>query len=348
MAPLYNKLSKEDALARLAVEQFSRTVLSFYRYVRIEDPQRMRDRLFREWTELGVLGRIYVAREGINAQMSVPEPQFEAFQKALNRHPELRDMYLNTALLHRKDAFYKLTIKVRNQIVADNLPEGSYDVSDVGNHLDARAFNNAMSDPNAVVVDMRNHYESRIGKFEDALTPDADTFREELPLVLDELADKKDKKILLYCTGGIRCEKASSFLKHHGFRDVNQLRGGVISYAHQVEKDGLENKFVGKNFTFDERLGERAGDDDVVISACDQCDSACDTYVNCQNEMCNLLFIQCATCATTMERCCSQSCLDTIHLPATEYNRKKEEFKKRAYTMQTYKKSVRPQARIAR
>ena len=129
---------------------------------------------------------------------------------------------------------------------------------------------------------MRNHYESEIGRFKGAICPETETFREELPVVKKLLEGKERKKILLYCTGGIRCEKTSAYLKHYGFTDVNQLHGGIIDYVRQLKQDtSLKNNFQGRNFVFDERRGERVSND--IISDCHQCGSACDVHVNCKN-----------------------------------------------------------------
>ncbi len=179
-------------------------------------------------------------------------------------------------------------------------------MTNVGTHLSAREFNSLLEEPDTVVVDMRNNYESAIGHFEHALTPNAYTFREELPLAKEALIGKEDKKVLLYCTGGIRCEKASSYLKHHGFQNVYQLHGGIIDYKHQIEREGLPSKFKGKNFVFDERLGERITDD--ILAHCYQCQAICDDYTNCENLECNLLFIQCASCKETFAGCCGAEC----------------------------------------
>lgn len=313
---LRNHISKDEALKRIAAESFSRRVISFYRYVIIGDPVTLRNELFAEWQKLGCLGRIYVAKEGINAQMSVPEPHFETFKQQLYAHPEFTDVPFKVGVEQKNDAFWKLTIKVKKQIVADGLQPEDYDVTNVGTHLTAREFNALLEEPETVVVDMRNNYESTIGRFENALTPNAFTFREELPLVKEELQGQEDKKVLLYCTGGIRCEKASAYLKHHGFQNVYQLHGGIIDYKHQIEREGLPSKFRGKNFVFDERLGERITDD--VLSQCYQCDAVCDDYTNCGNVECNLLFIQCAKCKETFSGCCSAECQAIAALPEAE------------------------------
>jgi UPF0176 protein len=266
---------------------------------------------------LEVLGRIYVAKEGINAQLSVPAAQFEAFKATLDEITFLEGVRLNIAIEQDNKSFLKLTIKVRNKIVADGLEDHSFDVTQKGKHVNAQEFNTLLSDKNTICVDMRNHYESEIGHFDSAITPDVDTFRDSLPIIEEELADhKEDKKLLMYCTGGIRCEKASAYFKHKGFKNVYQLEGGIIEYARQVKAQELENKFIGKNFVFDERRGERISED--VIAQCHQCGAACDTHVNCVNEACHLLFIQCEACQEKMDQCCSTACQEIAALPLEE------------------------------
>ncbi len=313
---LYNKKSKEELLKELYAEPFKRTTVSFYRYVIIENPEEFRNQLFQEWSELNVFGRVYIAREGINAQISLPEEQFEAFKQSLYSHPEFKDVPFKIAVDDDGKSFYKLMIKVRKKIVADGLDDGSFDVTNVGNHLHASEFHRYIGEENTIVIDMRNHYEYEIGHFSGAINLDVDTFREALPKAVEEFKDQKNKKILLYCTGGIRCEKASAYMKHHGFEDVNQLLGGIIDYGHMVKQEEKESKYIGKNFVFDDRLGERITDD--VISVCHQCGEACDTHTNCANDACHLLFIQCERCATQYDGCCTVSCQEFIKLPEEE------------------------------
>ena len=312
---LHNKYDKETLIRKLESEPFGRITLSFYRYVRLNDLENFRNRFYRQLEELGVLGRVYVATEGINAQISIPEPTVEKFRALLESYEEFKSMDLKIAIEDDGKSFYKLIVRIRVKIVADGLEE-EVDFSNVGKHLSAKEFNEALALPETVVVDMRNHYESEVGHFENAICPDADTFRQELPMVLDLLQDKKDRKILLYCTGGIRCEKASAWLKHHGFDDVNQLNGGIIHYARQVKAEGLDTKFVGKNFVFDNRLGERITEE--VISHCHQCGAKSDRHVNCANDDCHLLFIQCERCAEEHKGCCTQECVDVVALPYDE------------------------------
>lgn len=314
---LFNTLSTEERAELIDQSGKQRLTLSFYAYAHIEDPKQFRDSLFLAWNPLEVLGRIYVAKEGINAQLSLPADHFYEFKDHLDSIPFLNGIRLNVAVEHDDHSFLKLTIKVRDKIVADGLNDATFDVMDRGVHLGAKDFNQMLADPNTIVVDMRNHYESEIGHFQNAITPDVDTFRESLPIIEGQLAEhKEDKNLLMYCTGGIRCEKASAFFKHKGFKNVFQLEGGIIEYTRQVKAEGLESKFIGKNFVFDHRLGERITND--VVAQCHQCGKPCDNHTNCANEACHLLFIQCDDCAEAMENTCSVECLEIIHLPEDE------------------------------
>ena len=314
---LYNTLSAKERAQLIEEAGQERLTLSFYQYAQLGNPQLFRDYLFLHWNPLEVLGRIYVAKEGINAQLSVPAAQFEAFKATLDEITFLEGVRLNIAIEQDNKSFLKLTIKVRNKIVADGLEDYRFDVTQKGKNVNAQEFNTLLSDENTICVDMRNHYESEIGHFDSAITPDVDTFRDSLPIIEEELADhKEDKKLLMYCTGGIRCEKASAYFKHKGFKNVYQLEGGIIEYARQVKAQELENKFIGKNFVFDERRGERISED--VIAQCHQCGAACDTHVNCVNEACHLLFIQCEACQEKMDQCCSSACQEIAALPLEE------------------------------
>ena len=314
---LYNTLSAQQRAALIDAAGEERLTLSFYAYAHIGNPEEFRDHLFVSWNALDVLGRIYVAQEGVNAQLSVPAAKFDAFKTHLDSIDFLNGIRLNIAIEQDNKSFLKLKIKVRNKIVADGLNDDAFDVTDKGVHLNASEFNTLTNQDDTIVVDMRNHYESEIGHFEGAITPDVDTFRDSLPIIEEDLAEhKEDKNLVMYCTGGIRCEKASAYFKHKGFKNVYQLEGGIIEYARQVKNQGLENKFVGKNFVFDERRSETISED--VIARCHQCGTACDTHVNCANEACHLLFIQCPTCAEKLDNCCSDTCAEIVALPEAE------------------------------
>ncbi|MCT8339410.1 rhodanese-related sulfurtransferase [Flavobacteriaceae bacterium TK19130] len=314
---LYNKMSAKERAAMLEEAGEDRLTLSFYQYAKIGNPTLFRNHLFVAWDELDVLGRIYVAHEGINAQLSVPAKNFKKFKKFLDGIYFLKGVRLNIAIEQDMMSFLKLKVKVRTKILADGLNDDTFDVTNKGVHVNAEAFNKLLDDPNTILVDMRNHYESEIGHFQGAITPDVDTFRDSLDIIEEDLKDhKEDKNLVMYCTGGIRCEKASAYYKHKGFKKVFQLEGGIIEYARQVKDQELENKFLGKNFVFDHRRGERISDE--IISKCHQCGKPCDTHVNCANEACHLLFIQCEECAAKMENCCSDDCVEVIHLPYEE------------------------------
>jgi UPF0176 protein len=314
---LYNKLSAEERARLIDEAGEDRLTISFYKYHHIGNPQLFRNYLFVAWDAMHVLGRIYVAHEGINAQLSVPAPRFEAFKNFLDSIPFLENVRLNIAIEQYNKSFLKLKVKVREKIVADGLNDKTFDVTNIGTHLKAKDFNELIADENTVLVDMRNHYESEIGHFEGAITPDVDTFRDSLDIIEADLSEyKEDKNLVMYCTGGIRCEKASAYFKHKGFKKVYQLEGGIIEYVRQVKAENLENKFKGKNFVFDDRRGERVSDE--VIAQCHQCGSPCDTHTNCANEACHLLFIQCEHCKEAMDNCCSNECKNIYALPEDE------------------------------
>lgn len=341
MALLVNRIDKNVLKQRLKEETIKRKTISFYRYVTIPNPQELRDQLFKSWSELQCFGRIYVAKEGINAQMSVPENVWEQFVAELYALPYFSHVPFKHAVDGNGKSFYKLIIKVREKIVADGINDAGFDPSNTGKYLNAVEFNTAIEDENTIVIDMRNHYESEVGRFDRAFCPDADTFREELPLVIDHLKGQEDKKILMYCTGGIRCEKASAYFKYKGFKDVNHLRGGIIQYAKEIKEQGLDSKFKGINFVFDERIGERITSD--VLSTCHQCGKPCDTHVNCKNDDCHLLFIQCDECAVKMEGCCTPECLRISLLPIEEQRQlRKGRVKNGPECLSVYKSRLRP------
>ncbi|MEJ2005085.1 MAG: rhodanese-related sulfurtransferase, partial [Cyclobacteriaceae bacterium] len=283
---LHNRVNRNVLKEKIRKSTRQRITLSFYKYFHIENPAEYRDFLYKEFSDLEILGRIYLAAEGVNAQMSVPEDRFEDFKAYIDQCPDLSGVRLNIAVDDDGKSFYKLKIQVRNKIVADGLNDETFDVTKRGKHLSAGEFNELAADPNTIIVDMRNHYESEVGHFENAICPDVDTFREALPLVEDMLKDQKDKNLVMYCTGGIRCEKASAYYKHKGFKNVFQLDGGIIEYARQAQENDIPNLFHGKNFVFDERLGERISDE--IISVCHQCGKPADTHTNCRNEACHL------------------------------------------------------------
>lgn len=310
---LHNKIDSRLLKEKMRSASEDRTTISFYKYHQIADPAGFRNELYKNFEALNVMGRVYVASEGINAQISVPCNRIDAFKDYLFSIPFLNGVRLNVAVQDNGKSFFKLKILVRKKIVADGLNDSTFDVTDQGVHVTADEFNRLAKDPNTILVDMRNHYESEVGHFINAIRPDVDTFREELQVVQDLMRDQTDKNLLMYCTGGIRCEKASAWMKHLGFRNVFQLDGGIIKYAQEVRDQNLENRFIGKNFVFDERLGERITND--IIAVCHQCGKPCDDHTNCRNDGCHLLFIQCIECGEKYKGCCSEACVETLTLP---------------------------------
>jgi UPF0176 protein len=311
---LYNRVDGRVLKEKMLAAPEKRVTISFYKYHHLSDPVAFRDQLYSDFETLGVFGRIYVASEGINAQISVPEQQFEAFRTRLYAIDWMNGLRLNVAVQDNGKSFFKLKILVRKKIVADGLDDSTFDVTNSGTHVDAETFHKLADDPNTIIIDMRNHYESEVGHFKGAILPNVDTFREELQVAEDLMRDQKDKNLLMYCTGGIRCEKASAWMKHIGFKNVFQLNGGIIKYAQEIKEKGLDSKFIGKNFVFDERLGERITED--IIAVCHQCGKPCDNHTNCVNDGCHLLFIQCDECKAQYNNCCSPECKDIVALPA--------------------------------
>jgi UPF0176 protein len=341
MAQLINKIDKNILKQQLKEEKINRKTISFYRYTTIINPKELRDILFKNWDEHHCFGRVYIANEGINAQMSVPESDWEKFVQQLYAIPYFNNMQFKFAVDGNGKSFYKLIVKVRDKIVSDGINDPSFDAANTGTYLNAKAFNTAIEDKNTIVVDMRNHYESEVGRFDGAFCPDADTFREELPLVIEHLKGQEEKQIVMYCTGGIRCEKASAYLKHKGFKDVHHLQGGIIQYAKEIKEQQLESKFRGVNFVFDERIGERITND--VLSSCHQCANPCDTHVNCKNDDCHLLFIQCTACAEKMQGCCTPQCVEIINLPIEQQRLlRKGRVKNGPECLSVYKSRLRP------
>ena len=309
---LYNEVNRELLKKALINEPFKRFTASFYKYFEVDSPSSFRDNIYNKFNQLKVFGRIYIAKEGINAQVSVPEPKWSVFFEAIKKMKELNNISIKKALNNGR-SFYKLIVKVKKELVAYNIPEESYNIQKTGKYLNAKEYNRALDNSETLVVDMRNYYESEVGRFKGAILPNVETSKELLPEVKKLLKGKEEKEILLYCTGGIRCEKASAYLIQNGFKNISQLQGGIIQYGHEVKEKSLESKFIGKNFVFDQRLGERVTED--IISNCHICDLPCDSHTDCKNNACHILFIQCEECSEKFNGCCSKECKDFASLP---------------------------------
>lgn len=317
MPVLHNRVNNEELKQRMLAETEPRTTVSFYKYFQIADPTAFRNSLYIKLNELKVFGRIYIASEGINGQVSVPASSYEAFRDALYAAaPELNGIRMNIAVDDDGKSFWVLRMKVRPKIVADGIDDPTFDMTRTGQYLKAREYNELAEQPDTIIVDMRNHYEYEVGHFERAIEVPSDTFRDQLPMAVNMLKGNEDKNIIMYCTGGIRCEKASAYMLHNGFKNVFHVEGGIIEYARKAKEEQLPVKFRGKNFVFDERLGERITEE--VIAQCHQCGEPCDTHTNCKNDGCHLLFIQCEACAAKYEGCCCDDCKEEKRLTPEE------------------------------
>jgi UPF0176 protein len=340
MAVLYNRISQTELKKLLYAETERRTTLSFYQYFVITDTKQFRDDLYKALNELKVFGRIYVAHEGINAQLSVPVNNFESLKNYLFSIDELNNVRLNIAVDNDGKSFWVLKIKVRDKIVADGIDDPSFFMKKKGKYVTAEQFNKLAQDNSTVIVDIRNHYEYEVGHFENAIEVPSDTFKEQLPMAVEMLKENKDRNIIMYCTGGIRCEKASAYMLLRGFKNVFHLEGGIVHYANKVKEEGLINKFRGKNFVFDDRLGERITDE--VISKCHQCHKPADTHTNCKNDGCHLLFIQCNECAKKYDGCCSEECQRVYKLPLEEQKQLRKGIDKGGMIFNKSKQRLRP------
>lgn len=318
---MYNKKSREQLLKEYQKETFLRKTVSFYKYCPIKNPQEYRDSLYKSFEKLNIFGRIYIAEEGINAQISVPENTFKLFLSILDSDQILQGIQLKFAVEDGL-SFLKLKVIVKKEIVAYGVKSHEYDMNHTGKHLTPVEYNQSIEDKDSIVVDMRNYYESEVGRFQNAITPDAHFSKELLPMVATQLAGLEDKKIHLYCTGGIRCEKASAYLIQKGFKEVYQLEGGIIQYAQDQKKYGFKSQFIGKNFVFDDRMSERITEH--VLAQCHQCSTKADSHKNCANQTCHLLFIQCEDCAQNYQDCCSKACQEYVRLPKEEQLKNKD------------------------
>lgn len=340
MKSLHNRVSAEVLKQRLMEETEPRTTISFYRYFPISDPEVFRNQFYLGLNALNVFGRIYVANEGINAQISVPSANLEALKKYLDSVKGLENLRLNIAVDDDGKSFFVLKVKVRSKIVADGIEDPTFSMENKGQYLKVAEYNELAKREDVIIVDMRNHYEYEVGHFKNAIEVPSDTFREQLPMAADMLKDKKDTPIIMYCTGGIRCEKATAYMLHQGFKEVYHVEGGIIEYANQAKKQGLENQFIGKNFVFDERLGERITED--IIANCHQCGKPADTHTNCKNTACHLLFIQCDECAKKYNACCSEECTNILAMPEEEQAKLRKGIDKGAMIFNKSKQRLRP------
>lgn len=278
-------------------------ILLFYKFVRVENPQEFQEKHLQACKELGLLGKILVAEEGINGSVSGSKEQTEAYKKLLTSDSRFADIEFKEETGHFHP-FRRMLVRVKPEIIR---MDQEVDMSSVGKYLEPKEFMEVYdSDEEVIILDTRNDYEYEVGHFKNALKSDIRNFRE-FPKFVEKLKDKKDKKIVMYCTGGIRCEKASAYMISQGFKDVSQLHGGVITYVQNLPNTTWE----GSCFVFDDRLTTNMGQQDT-INHCLHCETNCDLMGNCKNKQCNKRIFICPTCRKDMHHCCSQECMKIV------------------------------------
>jgi predicted sulfurtransferase len=283
---------------------FMGKILLFYKYVSIEYPKRILKWQQKICADLKLRGRIILATEGINGTVGGDEAAINCYIAIMRKHPLFSDIDFKEDV-GGADCFPRMEIKVKNEIVHLGIDPKELTIKDTGSHVSPEQAHKLMDEksPDLVVLDARNNFESRIGTFTNSITPDIDHFRQ-LPQFIDENVELfKDKRVLMACTGGVRCERASAYLKSKGVaKEVMQVEGGIVRYAEKYP-DGF---FRGKNYVFDGRIAVQITDD--VLTKCDICQTKCDDYTNCSNAECNKKFIACGQCIITLENCCSKEC----------------------------------------
>lgn len=281
-------------------------VVACYSFTPLPNPQEIIQQLKKFLCNREVTGRIYISEEGMNCQMSGVEEDARAFMDYLAAHPLLAPRHFNIDR-HHENAFPRLTIKYRPQLVA---LDKKVDISKTGTHLPPKQFREMVENgEDQLLLDVRNDYEWKMGHFEGAELPNLTQFRDftQYAQELGQRVDKEKTKVLMYCTGGIRCEIYSALLKDLGFSNVYQLEGGVIRYG----KEEGTALWKGKLFVFDDRLAVDIGEEaSPPITHCKECHGATDCYFNCANMDCNAFFLSCEPCLHTFQGCCSQSCAE--------------------------------------
>ncbi|MHB8443325.1 MAG: oxygen-dependent tRNA uridine(34) hydroxylase TrhO [Patescibacteria group bacterium] len=288
-------------------------VILYYKYIKIENPKAFLKSQKKLCLRLNLKGRIIISWEGLNGTLSGSKSSVEAYKKALLEDIRFSDIVFKESDVSG-DIFPKLSIKIRDEIVTlkEKIDIVSKE-SKKGKYISPGDFHNIVvnKDHDTVILDARNNYESLIGRFRGAVTPDIDNFRD-LPKYLKNLRKYKNKKVVMYCTGGVRCEKASALLLQNGFKDVYQLKDGILNYAKYHPED-----FEGKCYVFDKRIAVLLDKDNVkIISRCKHCGTTSDIYINCANKKCNMQFISCKSCIEEFNRTCSMDCKSFINISA--------------------------------
>lgn len=284
-------------------------VLLFYKFQEIENPEHFARKQKSFCKKLGVLGKILIAKEGINGSISGTEDQTEKYKKFLWLQGGFGDVKFKEETIF-KHPFTRMYVRIRNEIVS---LKKIVNLNKIGKYLSPKEFlelyNEKNEKNNLIILDARNYYEYELGRFKNALNPNIKTFRE-FPKFVEKFKKTigkniKNKKIVMYCTGGIRCEKASAYMKEQGFENVYQLEGGIINFCQQFPDTFWE----GRCFVFDKRLMTDLNQKNRPITKCINCKEFCDLYRNCKNVECDKLVIMCVRCQEKFKGCCSENCL---------------------------------------
>lgn len=296
-------------------------VLLYYKYVPIDDPESFKDEHLKFCKDLGLLGRIIVAPEGINGTVSGTYEQTQIYMDHLKADPRFEDIVFKIDDVE-EHTFKKMFVRHKKELVTWRFEEDVDPNQLSGKRLSPKEFYEALQDEDVIVIDGRNDYEYEIGHFRGAIRPDVKASRDFPKWVRENISQFKDKKVLTYCTGGIRCEKFSGFLLKEGFKDVSQLEGGIVTYGKDEEVQG--KLWDGKLYVFDERISVPVNrtEEDVIIAKCYYCGKTEDRYVNCANPECNKQHVCCTDCEVKHKRSCSKECLDH---PRNRYETERKE-----------------------
>lgn len=281
-------------------------VLLYYKYVTIENPEEFAAEHLQFCKELGLRGRVLVAKEGINGTVSGTVEQTNTYMETMHKDPRFKDLWfkIDEAEGH---AFKKMFVRPRPELVTFRLEEDINPNELTGKYLTPKEWYEMMQREDVVILDGRNDYEYEIGHFRGAIRPEVKAFREFPEWIRNNLSQYKDKKVLTYCTGGIRCEKLSGFLLKEGFKEVYQLHGGIVTYGKDPEVKG--HLFDGKCYVFDERISVPINQvENVIVSKCYHCGKPEDRYINCANPECNLQHVCCEECEVIHKHSCSKDC----------------------------------------
>ncbi|NIH16585.1 MAG: rhodanese-related sulfurtransferase [Buchnera aphidicola (Periphyllus lyropictus)] len=290
------------------IDEHLRINFSFYKYFYIKDKIYIKNKIKKFFKKLEIFGRIYISSEGINVQANVLKKFFYIMKKFIyNLHLDLNNVFINIGIDNFKQSFFSLVIKIKKRIVNDNLKLSLLNSNYYPKYLDSKSVNKYLNNKNVIFIDIRNNYEYKIGHFKNSISINTKTFRSQLSNLFRYIKNYKKKKIVIYCTGGIRCEKTAFLMYKKGYKKVYQIYGGIIGYVNDCKKNNNPVNFLGKNFVFDFRLKENITQE--ILSNCYHCSNKSDYYLNCMNEKCNLLFIQCLICSKKYKSFCSEKCL---------------------------------------